>query len=88
MLPRKSKRVCNLTAALVERNGAQGKHRKTQIDGAGIQSVDRVVEIDAERFCGVEAAGDPDQATGRSRRRCASRDFRWRRPECCAKLGS
>ncbi len=35
--------------------------RETQIDGAGIQSIDRVVEIDSEGFRSVEATGDCDQ---------------------------
>ena len=42
------------------------KHRKTQIDRAGIQSVDRIIEIDAERFCGIEAAGNPNQRLAKS----------------------
>jgi len=37
------------------------KHRQTQVDGAGIQSVDRVVEIDTERFASIETTGDTDE---------------------------
>ena len=46
--PRRSSSVCNFTAALVERNGAHGKHRQAQIDGRGIQGIDRIGQIDAE----------------------------------------
>ena len=65
MLPRKSKRVVQLDGCLGRAKRRPRKHRETQIDRAGIQSVDRVVEIDAERFCGIEAAGNPDQRLGK-----------------------
>jgi len=41
--------------------GCPRKDRETQIDGAGIQSVDGVVEVDAEGFGSIEATGDADQ---------------------------
>ena len=34
------------------------KYRKAQVDGAGIQSIDRVFEIDAKRLCGIKTTGD------------------------------
>src|SRR5438093_1567324 len=37
------------------------KHRQAQVDGAGIQSVDSIFEIDAERFCGIKTTGDGDE---------------------------
>ena len=40
------------------------KYRQAQVDGAGIQSIDRVFQIDAKRFCGVQTAGDGDQRLG------------------------
>ena len=41
------------------------KDRQTQVDGAGIQSVDRVVEIDAKRFCGIKTTGNGDERLGK-----------------------
>ena len=65
MLPRRSNSVCNLMAALVERNGAQANNRQAQIDGAGIQSVDRVFEVDAKRVLGMKTTGDGDERLGK-----------------------
>ena len=63
------------------------KYRQAQIDGAGIQSVDRVVEIDAEWFCGIEPPGEADQRLSKVGVD-APVATRWHRPECYAKLGS
>src|SRR5207247_1840271 len=41
------------------------KHRQTQIDGAGIQSVDRVFEGDTKWFCGIKTAGDGNERLGK-----------------------
>jgi hypothetical protein len=41
------------------------KDRQTQIDGAGIQSVNRIVEIDTKWFRGIKATGDGDQRLGK-----------------------
>ena len=50
MLPRRSSSVCSLMAALVERNGAQGNTDRHRSMVRGIQRIDRVFQIDAERF--------------------------------------
>jgi hypothetical protein len=50
-----------LTAALVERNGAHGKKRQTQVDGRRIQGIDRVVEIDAEAVVAIQLARTTDK---------------------------
>ena len=42
-----------------------GKHRQTQVDGAGIQSVDRVFEIDTKRFCGIKTTSDGNERLGK-----------------------
>ena len=40
------------------------KDRQTQVDGAGVQSVNRVLEIDTKGFFGIEATSDGDQRLG------------------------
>jgi hypothetical protein len=62
MLPRRSSSVCSLTAALVERNGAHGKHRQAQIDSSRIQRVDRLLQIDTKGFVDIERPRDADEA--------------------------
>ncbi len=42
-----------------------GKYRQAQIDGAGIQSVDRIFQIDAKGFGGIETAGDGNERLGK-----------------------
>src|SRR6266478_148445 len=41
------------------------KYRQAQVDGAGIQSVNRVFEIDAKRFPGIKTTGDGDERLGK-----------------------
>jgi hypothetical protein len=41
------------------------KYRQAQVDGAGIQSIDRVFQIDAKRFCGIKTAGDGNERLGK-----------------------
>jgi hypothetical protein len=41
-----------------------GEQRQAQIDGRGIQCVDRVVEVDRQSLAGVQSARDPDQRLG------------------------
>src|SRR6266540_2142023 len=41
------------------------KYRQAQIDGAGIQSVDRVFEVDAKRVLGIKTTGDGDERLGK-----------------------
>src|SRR5664279_2348006 len=64
MLPRRSKSVCSLMAALVERNGAHGNNRQAQVDGAGIERVDRIFQIDAKRLPGIKTTGDSNERLG------------------------
>ena len=42
-----------------------GKYRQTQIDGAGIQSIDRVFQIDAKGVGGIKTAGDGNERLGK-----------------------
>ena len=74
ILPRRSSSVCSWTAALRRRNRA-----RTQIDGRRIQRIQALFQIDTKRFASIQCARSP-LALARSRRRCASRAFRWRRP--------
>src|ERR1022692_1959496 len=60
------------------------KKCQAQVDGGRVQSIQALVEVHAERLVGVERPRDFNQDMGQTRRRCASRVFRWRRPECCA----
>ena len=41
------------------------KHRQAQVDGAGIQRVDRVFQIDAKRLPGIQATGDSNERLGK-----------------------
>src|SRR5258708_19642977 len=41
------------------------KYRQAQIDGAGIQSVDRGFEVDAKRVLGIKTTGDGDERLGK-----------------------
>ena len=41
-----------------------GEDREAQVDGGGVERVDRVVEIDPEAVTGIQAAGGPDQGAG------------------------
>src|SRR5574340_959032 len=41
------------------------KQRQAQIDGGGIQSIDRVVQIDGQGVLGVQAPRDPNQRLGK-----------------------
>src|SRR6266853_664889 len=61
MLPRRSSKVCILTAALCFRNFAQGEQRQTQIDGGGVQCIQALVEIRADRIGSTEGARDANQ---------------------------
>ena len=40
------------------------KHRQAQVDGGGIQGIDRLVQIDAERFVDIQRPRDTDQTLG------------------------
>ena len=40
------------------------KHRQEQVDGAGIQRVDRVFQIDAKRLPGIQTTGDSNERLG------------------------
>src|SRR4051812_26235136 len=62
ILPRKSKSVCSLTAALVERNGAQGKTERHRLIVVSIERVDGVLEIASGRLVGVKSPGRADQS--------------------------
>ena len=64
------------------------KHRQAQIDGAGIQSVDRVFQIDTKRFPGIKTTGDGNERLGEVGVDAPVARSRWHRPECCAKPGS
>jgi hypothetical protein len=37
------------------------KHRQTQIDGRGIEGIDRGIQFDGQRFAGVQRASDVDE---------------------------
>src|SRR5213594_3338428 len=41
------------------------KDRQTQIDDANIQNVDRVIEIDAKRFCSIKTTSNNDERLGK-----------------------
>ena len=41
------------------------KYRQAKIDGAGIQSVDRVLEVDAKRFPGIKTTGGGNERLGK-----------------------
>ena len=57
------------------------KQAQTQVDGRGVERVDRLCQIDGQRFPSVQPPPDGSRF-GRSRRRFASRAPRWRRPTC------
>ena len=40
------------------------KHRQAQVDGAGIQSVDRLFEIDTKGLRGIETTSDGNERLG------------------------
>ncbi len=42
-----------------------GKERQTEIDGGGVQSVDRLVEFHSESVVGVEFSGDANEHLGK-----------------------
>ena len=60
------------------------KDRQAQVDGGGVESVDRIVEIKSQFLVGMEGTGRYGSRTGRNRRGCASRGVRWLWTECCA----
>src|ERR1022692_5338955 len=68
----------------VHLHGGPRKKCQAQVNGGRVQSIQALVEVHAERLVGVERPRDFNQDIGQTRRRCASRVFRWRRPECCA----
>ena len=41
------------------------KYRQAQVDGTGIQSIDRVFQIDAKGFPGIKTTGDGDERLGK-----------------------
>ena len=41
------------------------KDRQAQVDRTGIQSIDRVFQIDTKRFCGIKTAGDGNERLGK-----------------------
>ena len=41
------------------------KHRQAQVDGAGIQRVGRVFQIDAKRLPGIQTTGDSNERLGK-----------------------
>jgi len=41
------------------------EHRQAQVDGTGIQGVDRLFQIDAKRFPGIKTTGDCDEGLGK-----------------------
>ena len=43
------------------------KYRQAQVDGAGIQSIDRVFEVDTKRLCGIKTTGDGNERLGKVR---------------------
>ena len=55
-----------------------GEQRQAQIDGGGVEGIHGLGQLHAERFVAVEVAGGGNQDSGRNRRRCASREARWR----------
>src|SRR5271157_2603765 len=64
ILPRRSSSVWSFTAALVDRNGAHGKHREAEIDGGGIQRIDGLVEFKRQWIVGIEPPRDDDEVLG------------------------
>ena len=60
------------------------KHRQTQIDGRRIERIDRVGQIQTKILRGVQPSSPGRSAAGPNPRRCASREFRWRRPASSA----
>src|SRR6266850_2673075 len=44
--------------------GCPGEYRKAQIDCGRVECVDRVLQLYAERFLGIEPSSDPNQALG------------------------
>ena len=65
MLPRRSNSVCNLMAALVERNGAQANTDRHRSMVLASKSVDRVFQVDAKRVLGIKTTGDGDERLGK-----------------------
>jgi len=43
------------------------KHRQAQVDGTGIERVDRLFQVDPKGFVGIQPAGDSDQRLGQGR---------------------
>lgn len=41
------------------------KHRQAQIDGAGVERVDRLLRIDAKRLPGIRTTGDSHERQGK-----------------------
>ncbi len=64
MLPCRSSSVCIFTAALCRRNFGPREQRQAKIDGGGIQSVQSLIQIQADRIAGVQGPGDADQDLG------------------------
>ena len=64
------------------------KHRQAQVDGAGIQSVDRLFQIDTKGFLGIKTTGDANERLGKVGVDAPVAHSRWHRPGCCAKRGS
>lgn len=54
LLPRRSKSVCSLIAALVARNGAQGNTDRHRSICSGIEDVDRLLPVEPKGFVSVE----------------------------------
>ncbi len=54
MLPRRSNKMCSLTADVLRRNWARGKSDKQEIDGGRIQRVNRLIEFEPKRLVSIK----------------------------------
>ncbi len=50
-----------------------GKHRQAQVDGGGIQGIDRLLQVDPERFVDITAGAQSRSGSAQRLRRCATR---------------
>src|SRR5687767_15589198 len=61
MLPRKSSKVCNFTAALVERYVAHGNSDRQSLIRSGIECVDRLFEFQPKWLLDIESPRSADE---------------------------
>ena len=59
--PRKSSRVCSLRAPLRLRKWGPGKQAQAQVDGGGVEGIDRLLQLQTEFLVGIQASGFPNE---------------------------